>query len=305
MTTMTNAINPQHKLSGFNIINRAKIFIGIIAAVPIVLGLPVQALEVQVLPKNPQLGDTISVVIEANASEKTSNPTVTVGEKTYPAFEISPRKYRSFVPTTPLEKAGVRTIKISEDGQEQNLSVKVRDRKFPVQRITLPPGKAGVNATEYELKRVAELKALQTPEKYWHGIFLTPNTGRTSTKYGVRRYYNGEFAKDYYHRGQDYAGAAGSTVITPAAGRVALVGKVSQGFRVHGNVVGIDHGQGVISIFMHLSRIDVKEGDFVQAGQKIGAVGSTGASTGPHLHWGLYVNGQSVDPLPWKSQQID
>ena len=305
MTTMTNAINPQHKLSGFNIINRAKIFIGIIAAVPIALGLPVQALEVQVLPKNPQLGDTISVVIEANASEKTSNPTVTVGEKTYPAFEISPRKYRSFVPTTPLEKAGVRTIKISEDGQEQNLSVKVRDRKFPVQRITLPPGKAGVNATEYELKRVAELKALQTPEKYWRGAFLTPNAGRTSTRYGVRRYYNGEFAKDYYHRGQDYAGAAGSTVITPAAGRVALVGKVSQGFRVHGNVVGIDHGQGVISIFMHLSRIDVKEGDFVQAGQKIGAVGSTGASTGPHLHWGLYVNGQSVDPLPWKSQQID
>jgi murein DD-endopeptidase MepM/ murein hydrolase activator NlpD len=181
----------------------------------------------------------------------------------------------------------------------------VRDRKFPVQRITLPPGKAGVNATEYELKRVKELKALQTPEKYWHGLFLTPNAGRTSTKYGVRRYYNGEFANDYYHRGQDYAGATGSSVVTPAAGKVALVGTVSQGFRVHGNVVGIDHGQGVISIFMHLSRIDVKEGDFVQAGQKIGAVGSTGASTGPHLHWGLYVNGQSVDPIPWKSKQID
>ena len=200
MTTMTNAINLQHKLSGFNIINRAKIFIGIIAAVPIALSLPAKALEVQVLPKNPQLGDTISVVIEANASEKTSNPTVTVGGKTYPAFEISPRKYRSFVPTTPLEKAGVRTIKISEDGQEQNLSVKVRDRKFPIQRITLPPGKAGIDATEYELKRVKELKALQTPEKYWRGAFLTPNAGRTSTRYGVRRYYNGEFAKDYYHR---------------------------------------------------------------------------------------------------------
>jgi murein DD-endopeptidase MepM/ murein hydrolase activator NlpD len=283
----------------------SQIFIGIIAAVPMALGLPARALEVQVLPKNPQLGDTISVVIEANAQEKTSNPTVTVGEKTYPAFEIAPRQYRSFVPTTPLEKAGVRTIKISEDGQEQNISVKVRDRKFPVQRITLPPGKAGVDATEYELKRVKELKALQTPEKYWSSAFLAPNAGRTSTKYGVRRYYNGEFAKDYYHRGQDYAGGEGSRVIAPAAGRVALVGTVSQGFRVHGNVVGIDHGQGVVSIFMHLSRINVKEGDFVKAGQKIGAVGSTGASTGPHLHWGLYVNGQSVDPLPWKAQKID
>jgi murein DD-endopeptidase MepM/ murein hydrolase activator NlpD len=284
--------------------NRVKILLGIITVIPMALGLPAKALEVQIMPKNPQLGDTISVLIESDSQKSLSNPTVTVGEKNYPAFEIAPRQYRSFIPTTPLEKAGVRTIKVSEEGQEQKLSVQVRDRKFPVQRITLPPGKAGVNATQEELKRVAEFKALQTPEKYWNGVFLTPNAGRTSTRYGVRRYYNGVFANDYYHRGQDYAGAAGSSVTAPAAGRVALVGTVSQGFRVHGNVIGIDHGQGVVSIFMHLSRINVQEGDFVKAGQKIGAVGSTGASTGPHLHWGLYVNGQSIDPLPWKSQEI-
>jgi len=284
--------------------NRVKILLGIITVIPMALGLPAKALEVQIMPKNPQLGDTISVLIESDSQKNLSNPTVTVGEKNYPAFEIAPRQYRSFIPTTPLEKAGVRTIKVSEEGQEQKLSVQVRDRKFPVQRITLPPGKAGVNATQEELKRVAEFKALQTPEKYWNGVFLTPNAGRTSTRYGVRRYYNGVFANDYYHRGQDYAGAAGSSVTAPAAGRVALVGTVSQGFRVHGNVIGIDHGQGVVSIFMHLSRINVQEGDFVKAGQKIGAVGSTGASTGPHLHWGLYVNGQSIDPLPWKSQEI-
>ena len=284
--------------------NRVKILLGIITAIPMALGLPAKALEVQIMPKNPQLGDTISVLIEADGQKSLSNPTVTVGEKNYPAFEIAPRQYRSFIPTTPLEKAGVRTIKVSEEGQEEKLSIQVRDRKFPVQRITLPPGKAGVKATQEELKRVAEFKALQTPEKYWNGVFLTPNAGRTSTRYGVRRYYNGVFANDYCHRGQDYAGAAGSSVTAPAAGRVALVGTVSQGFRVHGNVIGIDHGQGVVSIFMHLSRINVQEGDFVKAGQKIGAVGSTGASTGPHLHWGLYVNGQSVDPLPWKSQEI-
>ena len=284
--------------------NRVKILLGIITAIPMALGLPAKALEVQIMPKNPQLGDTISVLIEADGQKSLSNPTVIVGERNYPAFEIAPRQYRSFIPTTPLEKAGVRTIRVSQEGQEQQLSIQVRDRKFPVQRITLPPGKAGVKATQEELKRVAEFKALQTPEKYWNGVFLTPNAGRTSTRYGVRRYYNGVFANDYYHRGQDYAGAAGSSVTAPAAGRVALVGTVSQGFRVHGNVIGIDHGQGVVSIFMHLSRINVQEGDFVKAGQKIGAVGSTGASTGPHLHWGLYVNGQSVDPLPWKSQEI-
>jgi murein DD-endopeptidase MepM/ murein hydrolase activator NlpD len=97
----------------------------------------------------------------------------------------------------------------------------------------------------------------------------------------------------------------GSPVVAPAPGRIALVGRVSQGFRVHGNVVGIDHGQGVTSIMLHLSRIDVREGDFVKAGQRIGAVGSTGASTGPHLHWGLYVHGLSVDPVPWRNQGFE
>lgn len=81
-----------------------------------------------------------------------------------------------------------------------------------------------------------------------------------------------------------------------------MVGRVAQGFRVHGNIVGIDHGQGVTSAYLHLSRISVKEGEFVQTGQVIGAVGATGAVTGPHLHWGLYVQGQSVDPQPWRTR---
>lgn len=278
---------------------------GIFAVLPITLALPVDALQVKVTPTTPKLGDTLSVEINLANPENAKNPTVASGNNTYPAFEIAPNQYRALVPTTPLEKPGTRTLRVAGDGQVQNLAVNVLNRKFPVQRITLPPGKAGVDATEYELKRVAAFKALQTPQKYWNGVFLKPNAGRMSTNYGVRRYYNGTFAKDYYHRGLDYAGAAGSPVIAPAPGRVALVGRVSQGFRIHGNVVGIDHGQGVTSIFMHLSRINVKEGDFVKAGQVIGAVGSTGAATGPHLHWGLYVNGQSVDPTPWRTKVVN
>ncbi|MFM9158972.1 MAG: M23 family peptidase, partial [Dolichospermum sp.] len=119
------------------------------------------ALEVQIMPKNPQLGDTVSVLIKTDSEKSNSNPTVKIGEKTYAAFEIAPRQYRSFMPTTPLEKAGLRTIIVSQEGQEQQISIQVRDRNFPVQRITLPPGKAGVKATQEELKRVAEFKALQ------------------------------------------------------------------------------------------------------------------------------------------------
>ncbi|MBD2680853.1 MULTISPECIES: M23 family metallopeptidase [Nostoc] len=310
MITENRTSNSNKNLLGLNVkkltpngraINLLK---GMFAVISITWALPVDALQVKVTPTNPQLGDTLSVEINLDNPDNATNPTVAIGKNTYPAFEIAPNQYRAFIPTTPLEKAGTRSLQVTGDGQVQNLAVKVQNRKFPVQRITLPPGKAGVDATEYELKRVAAFKALQTPEKYWNGVFLRPNAGRMSTTYGVRRYYNGKFAEDYYHRGLDYAGATGSAVIAPAAGRVALVGRVSQGFRVHGNVVGIDHGQGVSSIFMHLSRINVKEGDFVKAGQLIGAVGSTGASTGPHLHWGLYVNGLSVDPTPWRTKVV-
>jgi murein DD-endopeptidase MepM/ murein hydrolase activator NlpD len=301
MTKEVPTINTHKKRASFNILP-TNLLISFCATLPIISALPVEALQVQVNPTNPRLGDTVSVYINLDNPDNTNNPTISVGEKNYPAFEVAPSRYRAFIPTTPLEKPGTRKIRVTGDGQVRELSVNVANRKFPVQRITLPPGKAGSRATEYELRRAAELKALQTPQKYWSGAFLNPNKGRLSTGYGVRRYYNGKFANNYYHRGIDYAGAAGSRVVAPAAGKVALVGTVSQGFRVHGNVVGIDHGQGVVSIFMHLSRINVKEGDFVKAGQLIGAVGSTGASTGPHLHWGLYVNGQSVDPIPWKSK---
>ena len=98
----------------------------------------------------------------------------------------------------------------------------------------------------------------------------------------------------------DYAAGTGAPVVTPAAGYIRLVGRVSEGFELHGNTVGIDHGQGLLSIMIHLSRIDVNEGDFVRAGQRVGAIGSTGAATGPHLHWGLYMNQVAVDPVPWR-----
>lgn len=274
---------------------------------PIVAGIlgvvsPAQALQVQVTPTNPELGDTLSVIIQVDSDSPT--PTVSVQQKNYPAFPIGNNRFRALLPTTPLEKPGARLLEVSGDGQVQKLNVQVRDRDFPTQSIWLPPGKDS-EGTDAEFDRVDAFKALVTPEKFWDGKLLRPNSGEITTIYGVRRYYNGVFAKDYYHRGVDYAGAYGSPVVAPAAGHVSLVGRESQGFKIHGNVVGIDHGQGVASILMHLSRIDVKEGDFVKAGQVIGALGSTGASTGPHLHWGLYVHGQSVDPVPWRLQAIE
>ena len=275
---------------------------GIVAGI-LSFALPVQALQVVVTPANPQLGDTLSVIIQVDGNGG-ETPKVSLQQKNYPAFPIGNGRFRALLPTTPLEKPGARLLQVAGDGQVQKLSVQVRNRNFPTQSIWLPPGK-DTEGTDAEFDRVDAFKALVTPEKFWDGKLLRPNSGEITTIYGVRRYYNGVFAQDYYHRGVDYAGAYGSPVVAPAAGRVSLVGRESQGFKIHGNVVGIDHGQGVASILMHLSRIDVKEGDVVKAGQVIGALGSTGASTGPHLHWGLYVHGQSVDPVPWRLQGVE
>jgi murein DD-endopeptidase MepM/ murein hydrolase activator NlpD len=262
-------------------------------------------------PASPRLGETVVVNITTAPSQSTqpatpaTPPNVKVGSKTYPAFNVGKDRFRAMIPTTPLEKPGDREVTIVDNTGTTTVKFPVANRKFAIQRINFSPGKSGVEATELELKQVVAFKATVSPTKLWTGKFIAPNSGRTSSPYGVRRYYNGEFATDYYHRGLDYAGGYGSAVVAPAGGKVVLVGYEKKGFRVHGNVVGVDHGQGLVSIFMHMSKISVEEGQMLAAGDEIGAIGSTGSSTGPHLHWGLYVNAVSVDPVQWRSQSIE
>jgi murein DD-endopeptidase MepM/ murein hydrolase activator NlpD len=265
---------------------------------------PGLALGAKFTPTNPRLGETLVVNITATPG-KTTPPIVKVGSKTYATFGVGADRFRAMIPTTPLEKPGDREMTISDNTETTKLKITVADRKFPIQRINFSPGKSGIEATELELKQVVALKATVSPEKLWDGKFIAPNQGRTSSPYGVRRYYNGELATDYYHRGLDYAGGYGSPVVAPAGGRVVLVGYEKKGFRVHGNVVGVDHGQGLVSIFMHMSKIAVEEGQMLAPGDRIGSIGNTGSSTGPHLHWGLYVNSVSIDPVQWRSTAID
>lgn len=282
------------------------------------VSIPGLALGAKFTPENPRLGETISIYITPDPAKPTTPtvkpgespskptmPTVKVGDQTYPVFPIGAERFRAMIPTTPLEKPGTREVTIVDNVGTTTLKIPVANRKFPIQRINFSPEKSGLEATEQELKQVAAFKATVSPDKMWSGKFIAPNQGKTSSPYGVRRYYNGHLARDYYHRGLDYAGGYGSPVVAPAGGKVVLVGYEKNGFRVHGNVVGVDHGQGVVSIFMHMSKITVAEGQSVNPGDQIGAIGNTGSSTGPHLHWGLYVNGVSIDPVQWRSNSID
>ncbi len=263
-----------------------------------------QALQIKATPTSPQLGDTLSVVVQYDNPAINMTPVVTIGQRTYQTFLVGANQFRALVPTTPLDRPGNLPIQAEGGGETANLTLKLRSRSFPTQSIWLPPGKDG-DISDWEYNRVEAFRKLVTPQKFWRGPFLKPNQGSVTGVYGIRRYYNGVFAKDYYHRGVDFAGSYGSPVVAAAAGRVALVGFEKDGFQVNGNIIGIDHGQGVTTAYLHLIRILVKEGDFVKAGQVIGAVGSSGAATGAHLHWGLYVNGLAVDPQPWRSKGFD
>ncbi|MBI1309087.1 MAG: peptidoglycan DD-metalloendopeptidase family protein [Proteobacteria bacterium] len=124
--------------------------------------------------------------------------------------------------------------------------------------------------------------------------FLLPvKGGVTSGVFGSRRTYNGE--EHSWHRGHDLAAPRGTEVRAPAAGVVRLARMTF----LTGNLLMLDHGAGVTSVYAHLAKMNVKVGDKVVAGQVIGRVGTTGRSTGPHLHWGMYWQNHPIDPILW------
>ncbi len=145
-----------------------------------------------------------------------------------------------------------------------------------------------------ELAQIVAARAIKTDADGWRQQFIWPVTGRISTNFGSQRIYkNGEAGG--YHSGIDIARATGTGVVAPADGVVILV--ASSPFTLEGNLLMLDHGMGLNSAFLHLSRIDVKPGDHVRQGQRVGAVGSSGRATGPHLHWSLRWQNAKLDPL--------
>lgn len=164
--------------------------------------------------------------------------------------------------------------------------------------LTVDPATIDPAATGPETELWDSLAAPVTPEKRWDGIFNSPVpadlTNCWPSVFGNRRSYNGG-AYDYFHGGLDFCGSVGTELYAAAAGQVTYTGLLT----VHGNVVILDHGWGVYTAYAHLSQIYVQVGEVVQAGQLVGLGGDTGRTTGPHLHWEVWVGGVEVDPMDW------
>ncbi len=193
-------------------------------------------------------------------------------------------------------------------GETRNLvfDVRVNATNFPVQNITLTPQMAALldpAIERAENARVAATVAPVTPQPFWNGAFRLPLNVKDppiSAEFGQRRSYNGGPVGACGHEGEDFAVDGGTPVYAPAAGTIAL----AEPLKVRGNVIFINHGLGVYSGFYHLSKIEVQAGQTVKPGDLLGEVGTTGFSTGDHLHWSMWVNGVYVDPIAWTTRAI-
>ncbi len=175
------------------------------------------------------------------------------------------------------------------------ISVTVNVKNYPEQRLTIKD-KRKVEPNAEDLARIEREKEVTEAIKRRFSDaapatdFALPASGPLSSRFGLRRVFNGQPRNP--HAGLDVAVSTGAPVKAPAAGIVANTGD----YFFNGNTVFIDHGQGLITAYMHLSRIDVRSGQPVKKGEILGAVGSTGRVTGPHLHWAVILNNTPVDP---------
>jgi murein DD-endopeptidase MepM/ murein hydrolase activator NlpD len=196
----------------------------------------------------------------------------------------------------PLGPSTLRLTAHSVNGADDlSRPVEVHAARYRTGKLTVSPKFVEPDAAaQAEIKAADEIKkkvfALSASEPLWAGNFHSPVAAPPTDSFGTRRMFNGKLAS--IHKGMDFRAATGTAVHAGNSGVVVL----ARPLYFEGNCVVIDHGQGLYTISMHLSRIDVKEGQHVAMGQSLGLSGATGRVTGPHLHWAVRWQGAYLDP---------
>jgi hypothetical protein len=179
---------------------------------------------------------------------------------------------------------------VTVDRRVQVLTARYKTEKLRVPTNYVEPDAATLQIIAADRKIKEEAFARQSPRAAWSGDFLPPVKTTMSEAFGTRRTFNGKLAS--IHRGLDYHAKPGTPVLASNSGKVLL----ARGLFYEGNCVVIDHGQGFVTFYMHLSTIEVVEGQTVSKGELIGQSGATGRVTGPHLHMAARWEGAYVDP---------
>ena len=194
------------------------------------------------------------------------------------------------------QDAGKATLTVNlTQGEQRSISVEVREHSYPEQRLTVK--KSFVDLSQEQLDRViADRRIIDSTLQNFRDLPMTgvslvaPADGPKSSSFGLRRFFNDQPRSP--HSGMDIAAPLNATVTAAGDGIVKATGD----YYFNGSTVFIDHGQGFVTMYCHLSNIAVEDGQLVIAGELIGKVGATGRVTGAHLHFGTYLNGNAVDP---------
>lgn len=255
---------------------------------------PLLAQKCTVSPSQVKLGETLRITCPPGFVSAKLNDRVT---KLY-----SQTDGRSFglLPISVKDQPGSFTLEISKQNSEQaqRLPVIIRKTIFPSQNVTLSPEIEALHSTPDEIALLTNFKETVSDVRSWADPLAPPVSGCVTSPFGVKRLHNGKPTGDY-HGGIDQRTPEGEPIRAVAAGTVSF----AKPFNVLGNAVGIDHGQGLESMYLHMSRLEVAPGVPVKPGDILGYAGSTGRSTGPHLHWVLSVNGVNVNAAQWMKLQ--
>ncbi len=256
-------------------------------------------LEVRVTRASLPQGATADVLVRATT--RLERLGVRFAGRSWPVYPAGPQSWRTILAADPTTKAGRYTLEVhGVDVSGRRITVSrsliVTRVVFRTRRLTFDRDRQGLltpEAAAEERRRVAAALRVLEPQQLWRGHLGLPVDARVSSPYGVLSIYQG--ALRGFHGGVDFAAQEGAEVRSAAAGIVRL----ADALPLSGNAVLVDHGVGVVSTYLHLSEVTVRAGQRVARGDVVGRVGSTGLATGPHLHWGLRVNGVRVDPLRW------
>lgn len=260
------------------------------------LALAALMLAVQVeIPRTVRQGDTIRIRVSGGDAALAK-----FRDKTVPLFRQADETLFGLMPVKVLETPGEYPLEILSEGGGRLFAetVTVEDAAFPIQNIRATKQMKSLTPMPGEREAIAKLRNTVSPRRYWQEPFLKPTPQCQNSPFGVQRYHNGQPSGNF-HSGIDLRSPLGTPVRAAADGVV----RISKMFRLHGGTIGIDHGQGVATLYIHLSEVKVPEGKRVRRGEIVGLVGSTGFSTGPHLHWAVYVHGLPVNPVQWLAKE--
>ncbi len=266
----------------------------ILAAIVFVALVPcvADAQQCTVKPATIPLGETVRLRCEGAGGIASAR----LKDRTVKMFKQADGTSQALMPVAVLDIPGTYSVEfLSADGSSiDSAKLVILPTVFPTQNVNLAPQIEELKSSPEEIQTLAAFRGTVSNEKFWDDPFVTPVTGCMLSPFGVKRLHNGKPTGEF-HGGVDQRAAAGSPIRAAAAGEV----KIAKPFTVLGGTVAIDHGQGLETMYLHMSKIAVQPGAHVNKGDVIGYVGATGRANGPHLHWLIDVDAVPVNPRQW------